>query len=238
MNILANKSINTGVSFFALDTGILISWIVFLLLDIITKRYDVVHANRISILSIIISLFFCLVMFIASIIPGVWAEAYSAVDTNIVDAINNAGVQNSGNDIDINLKGTIRVTEKYGIHNQIKSILFIASASAQTGAEFTEYAASKAGMVAYMKNVALKVASFGATANSLSPGGVITDLNKHIIDDKNLWEAVLKETMFNAWASVKEIAKWSYFITVVNKSMTAQDLLIDNGEAHKSNFIW
>lgn len=152
--------------------------------------------------------------------------------------INNAGVQNSGNDIDINLKGTIRVTEKYGIHNQIKSILFIASASAQTGAEFTEYAASKGGMVAYMKNVALKVASFGATANSLSPGGVITDLNKHIIDDKNLWEAVLKETMLNAWVSVEEIAKWSYFITVVNKSMTAQDLLIDNGEANKSNFIW
>jgi len=27
-------------------------------------------------------------------------------------------------------------------------------------------------------------------------------------------------------------------MTVVNRSMTAQDLLIDNGEEAKSNFIW
>ena len=46
--------------------------------------------------------------------------------------INNAGVQNSGEDIDINLKGTIRVTEKYAMHEGIRSVLFIASAAAST----------------------------------------------------------------------------------------------------------
>ncbi len=85
--------------------------------------------------------------------------------------INNAGVQDSGRDIEVNLKGTIRVTEKYAFTGQIRSILFIASASAQTGAEFPEYAASKGGVVAYMKNVALRAARYGATANSLSPAG-------------------------------------------------------------------
>lgn len=50
--------------------------------------------------------------------------------------VNNAGVQDSGNDIDINLKGTIRVTERYAFGGSIKSVLFIASASASTGAEF------------------------------------------------------------------------------------------------------
>lgn len=88
--------------------------------------------------------------------------------------VNNAGVQNSGRDIDVNLKGTIRVTERYAIQDKIKSVVFIASASGQTGAEFPEYAASKGGMIAYMKNVALRVAPFGATSNSLSPGGVLT----------------------------------------------------------------
>ena len=34
------------------------------------------------------------------------------------------------------------------------------------------------------------------------------------------------------------MAKWAFFLTVINKSMTAQDILIDNGEAAKSNFIW
>ena len=152
--------------------------------------------------------------------------------------VNNAGVQNSGNDIDVNLKGTIRITEKYAIQDQIKSVVFMASASGNTGAEFPEYAASKGGMIAYMKNVAIRVAPYGATSNSLSPGGVLTDLNKHIIDTPDLWEQVLNETMLYKWASVEEIAKWTYFVAAVNKSMTAQDILIDNGEAAKSNFIW
>lgn len=151
--------------------------------------------------------------------------------------INNAGVQNE-NDIDINLKGTIRITEKYAFQPNIKSVLFIASASAQTGAEFPEYVASKGGMVAYMKNTASRLAKYNATSNSLSPGGVITDLNDHILKSPKLYQKVLNETLLNKWANVSEIAEWAYFVTVINKSMTAQDILIDNGEAAKFNFIW
>jgi 3-oxoacyl-[acyl-carrier protein] reductase len=151
--------------------------------------------------------------------------------------VNNAGTQNE-NDIDNNLKGTIKVTEKYAFQDQIKSVLFIASASGSTGAEFPEYVASKGGMIAYMKNVALRVAKYQATSNSISPGGVITDLNDHILKDPKLYDAVLNEALLHRWSDVGEIAKWAYFLTVTNKSMTAQDLLIDNGEAAKSNFIW
>ena len=152
--------------------------------------------------------------------------------------INNAGVQDSGRDIDVNLKGTIRVTEKYAVQKDIKSVLFIASSSASTGSEFPEYAASKGGVVAYMKNTALRIADYGATANSLSPGGVVNELNDRVINNAEKWSAVLNETMLSKWASVEEIAEWAYFLTVINKSMTAQDILVDNGEAAKSNFIW
>lgn len=152
--------------------------------------------------------------------------------------INNAGVQESGNDIDVNLKGTISITEKYGIQDKIKSIIFIASASARTGAEFPEYVASKGGMVSYMKNVALRIAQYGATSNSISAGGVTTKLNEHIINDPILWQQVLDETLLNKWASAEEIAEFAYFIAVVNKSMTGEDIFIDNGEALKSSFIW
>ena len=55
--------------------------------------------------------------------------------------INNAGTQNE-NDIDTNLKALIKVTEKYGIQQNIKSILNIGSASGHTGSEFPEYCAS------------------------------------------------------------------------------------------------
>ena len=152
--------------------------------------------------------------------------------------INNAGVQDSGRDIDINLKGSIRVTEKYAFQKNIKSVLFVASASASSGAEFPEYCASKGGMVAYMKNVALRVAKYGATANSLSPGGVRTELNERVMNDAVLWKQIMDETLLPKWAEPEEIAEWAYFVTVVNRSMTAQDILIDNGEQAKANFIW
>ncbi len=151
--------------------------------------------------------------------------------------INNAGVQNE-NDIDVNLKGTIRVTEKYAFQEHIKSVLFIASSSASTGSEFYEYAASKGGVVSYMKNVSMRLAKYQATSNSLSPGGVINELNNHIISNNDLYKQVLEETLLKKWADVKEISEWAYFMTVINKSMTAQDILVDNGEANNYNFIW
>lgn len=151
--------------------------------------------------------------------------------------INNAGVQNL-NDIDVNLKGTVAVTEKYAFCDKIKSVLFIASASATSGSEFPEYAASKGGVVAYMKNVALRIAKYGATANSLSPGGVLTESNDRVINDKKLWGKIMSLTLLPKWATVEEIADWAYFMTVVNKSMTAQDVLVDNGEIAKAEFVW
>ena len=157
---------------------------------------------------------------------------------NVEILINNAGVQDSGRDIDVNLKGTIRITEKYAFQSSIKSVLFIASASASTGSEFPEYAASKGGMAAYMKNTALRLATFGATSNSLSPGGVLTDLNHKVISDPTLWKRIMDQTLLPKWAEADEIADWAYFVTVINKSMTAQDILIDNGEAAKSDFVW
>ncbi len=152
--------------------------------------------------------------------------------------INNAGVQDSGRDIDVNLKGAIRVTEKYAMQDAIKSVLFIASASAHNGSEFPEYSASKGGMISYMKNVALRVAKYGATSNSLSPGGVVTALNDRVMNDPEMWKKIMAETLLPKWATVGEIAEWAYFVTVINKSMTAQDILIDNGEIAKANFIW
>lgn len=152
--------------------------------------------------------------------------------------VNNAGVQEGGREIDINLKGTIAVTEKYAFTPSIRSVLFMASSSASNGAEFPLYAASKGGVVAYMKNVALRIASYGATCNSISAGGVLTDLNQHIIEDPRLMKMCLDETLLHKWAKPDEIASLCYFLTNINRSMTGQDLLIDNGEQLRSNFIW
>ena len=160
-----------------------------------------------------------------------------------IDGINilitSAGVQNSGDDISINLKGTINTVEKYGVKEEIESILMISSASAHTGLEFPEYSASKGGVLSYMRNVARRVAEYGATCNSISPGGVITDLNKPVMEDEKLWKEIMDLTPLKKWATSREIAEWIYFLTVINKSATGEDFLIDNGETKlNGSFIW
>ena len=119
--------------------------------------------------------------------------------------INNAGVQNE-DDINVNLKALIHITEKYGVQQNIKSILNIGSASAHTGSEFPEYCASKGGVVAYTKNVALRVAQFGATCNSLDPGGVFTPLNDCVVNDPDLWNEIMEQTPLKKWATPEDIA--------------------------------
>lgn len=152
--------------------------------------------------------------------------------------ISNAGVQNTGRDIEVNLKGSMRICEKYAFQKDIKSALFIASSSARSGAEFPEYAASKGGIVAYMKNVAMRLAQFNATANSLSPGGVLTSSNARVMEDNKKWNSIMRVTPLKKWATEEEIAEWAYFLTVVNRSMTAQDILVDNGEDAMRSFVW
>ena len=133
--------------------------------------------------------------------------------------INNAGVQN-GNDIDVNLKALIHITEKYGVQESVRSILNIGSASGHTGSEFPEYCASKGGVIAYTKNVALRVAKFGATCNSLDPGGVFTPLNDCVVNDPLLWDQIMEQTPLKRWASAEEIALWAYFLTIENRFCT------------------
>ena len=151
--------------------------------------------------------------------------------------INNAGTQNEG-DIDTNLKALIKVTEKYGIRDGVRSILNIGSASGHTGAEFPEYCASKGGVIAYTKNVALRVAQFGATCNSLDPGGVLTPLNDCVVKDPQLWEEIMEQTPLKRWATPQEIAQWAYFLTVVNTFCTGQSIVVDGGESINSHFVW
>lgn len=157
---------------------------------------------------------------------------------NIDIIINNAGVQDEDSVISVNLEGAMSICEKYGDRDGIKSILNVCSTSAHTGAEFPKYSASKGGLLAYTKHLAQRVSKYGATCNSISPGGVITDINKHILESEDLYNQCKEETLLKKWASAKEIAEWIFFITAVNTSMTAQDIIVDNGEMFNYNFIW
>ena len=78
MNLLANKTL-IQLDWIALDGGILISWLSFMCMDIITKHFGPKASNRISILAAGINLLTCLIFFVASIIPST-ADDYTAFD--------------------------------------------------------------------------------------------------------------------------------------------------------------
>ncbi|MBE6031311.1 MAG: VUT family protein [Clostridiales bacterium] len=79
MNLLANKTIFMR-EWIAIDAGILISWLSFMCMDIITKHFGPRASNRVSVLASGINLLTCLIFFVASIIPSN-ANDYTAFDT-------------------------------------------------------------------------------------------------------------------------------------------------------------
>ena len=78
MNLLANKTL-LQLDWIALDGGILISWLSFMCMDIITKHFGPKASNQISLLAATINLLTCLIFFVASAIPSN-VNDYSAFD--------------------------------------------------------------------------------------------------------------------------------------------------------------
>lgn len=79
MNLLANKTL-IQLDWIALDGGILISWLSFMCMDVITKHFGPRASNRISLLAAGINLLTCLIFFVSSIIPSN-AGDYSGFDS-------------------------------------------------------------------------------------------------------------------------------------------------------------
>ncbi len=76
MNLLANKTL-LQLDWIALDGGVLISWLSFMCMDIITRHFGPKASNSISLLAVAINMLTCLIFFVASIIPSN-ANDYSA----------------------------------------------------------------------------------------------------------------------------------------------------------------
>lgn len=79
MNLLANKTL-VQTRWIALDGGILISWLSFMCMDIITKYFGPKASNKIAILASAINLLICIIFYIASIIPSS-ASDYTALNS-------------------------------------------------------------------------------------------------------------------------------------------------------------
>ncbi|MCH5151842.1 MAG: VUT family protein [Clostridiales bacterium] len=103
MNLLANKSINIGVDWLALDTGIIVSWAVFLCMDVLTKHFGPRAATQISIFAIGVNLVLSLLFFVASKIGGDWGAYFDLLERMPNDGVDFTIVNEA---LDITFGGT------------------------------------------------------------------------------------------------------------------------------------
>ena len=152
--------------------------------------------------------------------------------------INNAGTIEEEKSIETNLIGYINVAEKYGYQETVKAVTNVGSISGRVGLDTPKYSASQGGRIAYTKNLAMRLAKHNRVrVNSVSFGAVLSGLEPNLYKDEKLMQQVANENLLKKWINPMEAGAWIYFVTVINQSMTGQDILIDNGEEANYNFI-
>lgn len=87
MNLLANKSI-FNLPWLASTAGIFMSWISFLCMDAVCKRFGSRASTILNTVAMTISLFTAILFMLIMKVPGTWASSYSAATPEISNAIN------------------------------------------------------------------------------------------------------------------------------------------------------
>lgn len=93
MNLLANKSI-FNFPWLASTAGIFVSWISFLCMDAVCKRFGSKAATVLNTAAMLVSLVTTIIYALIVKIPGVWAASYSASSEGVAAEIN-AGVDST-----------------------------------------------------------------------------------------------------------------------------------------------
>lgn len=87
MNLLANKEL-VSLPWLALDCGITVSWVSFLCMDMICKRFGANASIKVSILAEAINLAVCLLFWLMSLTPGMWGAYYDTESLQVNAALN------------------------------------------------------------------------------------------------------------------------------------------------------
>lgn len=86
-NLMANKELVT-FKYAALDCGFAFSWIMFLCMDVICKRWGAKASIKISLVALAANLFICVSFALLAKTPGMWGEYYASENSLVNDALN------------------------------------------------------------------------------------------------------------------------------------------------------
>lgn len=109
------------------------------------------------------------------------------------------------------------------------SIVHITSVIGHSGnAGQANYAASKAGLEAFSKSVALEVASRNVRSNCVAPGFIVTDMTHALSDDQK--KSIMDKVPLNALGDVNDVAHAvKFLLSDDSKYVTGQSLGVNGG---------
>ncbi|MBI1325260.1 glucose 1-dehydrogenase [bacterium] len=94
----------------------------------------------------------------------------------------------------------------------------------------TPYSASKGGMSAMTKSLALELASFGVTVNNLCPGPFATEINTPLLSDPDVNARVVGKIPMARWGRPEELGPIALFLcSEASSFVTGADFTIDGG---------
>lgn len=160
--------------------------------------------------------------------------------------VNNAGVEKNASFQDVtehdydlvmnvNLKGAFFATQAFVKHLLSRRapgrIVNISSVHEELPfPHFTAYCASKGGLKMMTRNLAVELAPFGITINSIAPGAIETPINTKLLNDPEKLKALLGNIPLNRLGKPRDVAGAAAFLASPDADyITGTTLFVDGG---------
>jgi NAD(P)-dependent dehydrogenase (short-subunit alcohol dehydrogenase family) len=135
--------------------------------------------------------------------------------------------------LDTNLTGTLRGCQVFGRHMLERGYGRIVNVASLTSFvalhEVAAYGASKAGVAALTKSLAVEWGARGVCVNAIAPGVFRTDLNAGLLDGTPRGQELLARTPMGRFGRVDELAGAAVFLASEAASYVNGEILVVDG---------
>jgi 2-deoxy-D-gluconate 3-dehydrogenase len=138
--------------------------------------------------------------------------------------------------VQVNLLGVVhgcRAAAAHLLAQGAGKVINLASVLAAAGLPgYTAYAASKGGVIAFTRCLAVEWARHGVQVNAIAPGWFVTDMNADAFDDPKIRDRLLRDVPMRRTGRLEEIGPLVvYLASEASSYMTGQTIFLDGGHS-------